>query len=120
MIGATYRSKAAQAVLGPAHSDLIPAVLWSGWLNAAGTLIAMTGLSVDHAEFGPTAGGGVTNLVLLDCGVAGVGWSIAAVGLFDAATGGDLIVSADLTEVATPAEDDVLAFGWGMLVFQVA
>ena len=120
MIGTTYRSLAAQAVLGPTHSDLIPSVLWSGWLDAAGTLIAMTGLSVDHAEFGPTAGGGVTNLVLLDCGVAGVGWSISAFGLFDAATGGDLVVSADLAAVATPAEDDVLAFGWGMLAFQVA
>ena len=119
MIGTAYRLKAAQAVLGPAHSDLIPAVLWSGWLDAAGTLIAMTGLSVDHAEFGPTAGG-VTNLVMLDCGVAGVGWEIAAFGLFDAATGGDLVVSANLSVVATPAEDDMLTFGWGMLVFQVA
>ena len=119
MIGTTYRSKAAQAVLGPAHSDLIPSVLWSGWLNAAGTLIAMTGLSVDHTAFGP-ATDGVTNTAVLDCGVAGAGWSISAVGLFDAAADGDLIVSADLAAVATPAEDDVLAFGPGLLVFQVA
>jgi len=118
MIGTTYRSKAAQAVLGPAHSDLIPVVLWSGWLNAAGTLIAMTGLSVAHAAFGP-ATDGVTNTAMLDCGVAGVGWSIAAVGLFDAADG-DLVVSAALPAVLTPAEGDPLLFAAGGLVFQVA
>lgn len=119
MIGTAYRSLAAQAVLGHAHSDLIPVVLWSGWLDAAGTLIAMTGLSVDHAAFGP-ATNGVTNTTTLDCGVAGVGWSIAALGLFDAAADGDLIVSADLATVATPAEDVALILGPGLLVFQVA
>jgi len=118
MIGTTYRSKAAQAVLGPAHSDLIPVVLWSGWLNAAGTLIAMTGLSVAHAAFGPTAGG-VTNIATLDCGVAGTGWAIAGLGLFDAADG-DLIVSAALPSVLEPDAETPLVIPAGDLVFQVA
>jgi hypothetical protein len=118
MIGSTYRSKAAQAVLGPSHSGLIPEVLWTGWLDATGTLVAMTGLTVAHSLFGP-ATNGVTNTATVDCGVAGTGWSIKALGLFDAAAG-VLIVAADLPAVLTPALNDALVFEPGNLLFVVA
>lgn len=118
MIGPTYQSIAAQAVLGPSHSALIPSVLWSGWLDATGTLVAMTGLTVSHDLFGP-ATGGVENTALVDCGVAGAGWTIAAVGLFESPVGG-LIVSADLPAPVSPTEGDPLVFEAGALVFQVA
>lgn len=119
MIGQAYRSRAAQAVLGPSRSELIPAVLWTGWLDASGGLIAMTGLSLTHAVFGP-AGNGVANTAPLDCGVAGDGWEVAALGLFDAAADGDLIASATLTDPVSPDEGDPLVFDVGALTFTVS
>lgn len=119
MIGPTYQSAAAQAVLGPSHSALIPSVLWSGWLDATGTLVAMTGLTVSHDVFG-AATGGVTNTALVDCGVAGTGWTIAKLGLFDAAASGALVASADLPAALSPAAGDPLVFDIGGLTFQVA
>lgn len=118
MIGPTWRSRAVQAVLGPSRSPLVPAILWTGWLDADGDLIAMTGLSVTHTAFGPS-GDGVANIAPIDAGVAGTGWTIHAVGLFDAASGGNLIVSADLTTPASPDEDDPLVFAAGDLTFTV-
>jgi len=119
MIGPAYRSRAAQAVLGPSRSELIPAVLWTGWLNAAGDVVAMTGMSLTHAVFGP-AGDGVANIVPLDCGVAATGWEIAAIGLFDAAADGTLIASATLTDPVIPDEGDPLVFDVGALTFTVS
>lgn len=118
MIGPAYRSLAVQAVLGPAHSQVIPDVLWTGWLDGAGDLVAMTGLTVSHDVFGPTADG-VTNAVPIDCGLAGAGWTIAALGLFDAAAG-DLIASAAFAAPITPAEDDELVFAPTGLTFEVS
>lgn len=118
MIGPVYRSAAVQALLGPAHSPVIPTALWTGWLDGAGALIAMTGLSVEHDVWGP-AGDGVTNTQPLDCGVAGTGWEIHALGLFDAEAGA-LVVSADLAVPLTPADGDPLVFAAGGLTFQVS
>lgn len=117
-VGAAYRSKAAQAVLGPYRSSLIPATLWTGWLDATGALIAMTGMSVAHGAFGPVANG-VANTAVIDSGVAGTGWTIHAVGLFDAATGGALVISADLPAPLSPTSGDPLAIDAGSLVFTV-
>lgn len=117
MIGPSWRSRAVQALLGPNRSPLVPAQLWTGWLDASGQLIAMTGLPMSHDSFGP-ADDGVTNTVMVDCGVAGAGWAIAGVGLFDAA-GGDLLVSAVLSAVVTPDEGEPLTFDPGALSFQV-
>lgn len=117
MIGPTWRSRAVQAVLGPYRSQLVPAQLWSGWLDADGDLIAMTGLPVAHEAFGPS-GDGVANTTMIDCGVAGAGWVIAAVGLYDAATGGALVVSATVS--ATPDEGEPLVFEPGALTFVIA
>ena len=117
MIGPAWRSRAVQAVLGPNRSPLVPQ-LWSGWLDSDGALIAMTGLPVAHEAFGPSDDG-VANTVLVDCGVAGAGWVIAGVGLFDAETGGSLVVSAQLSAPNTPAEGDELTFAPGALKFVV-
>lgn len=119
MIGASYASRAAQAVLGPYRSQLIPATLWVGWLDDTGDLIAMSGTSVPQDVFGPS-GDGVANVTAIDAGVAGAGWTIHSVGLFDAPTGGDLVVSADLPAPVSPDEDDPLVFGAGGLTFEVA
>lgn len=118
MIGALWRSRAVQAVLGPSRSALVPAVLWTGWLDSDGDLIAMTGLSVTHTAFGPS-GDGVTNTTAIDCGVAEAGWEIAALGLFDAAAGA-LIVSADLGTPVTTTDGQELTIAPGALTFAVA
>lgn len=118
-LGAAYRSKAVQAVLGPNHSPLIPAVLHVGWLTSTGALIAMSGMSITHDVFGETTDG-VVNTSLIDGGVAGTGWTIAAVGLFDAAASGALVASATLSTPATPAAGDPLSFDAGNLAFTAA
>jgi len=119
MIGPTYRSKAAQAVLGPSRSALIPSRLWLGWLDASGTLIAMSGMAVAQTVFGP-ATDGVTNVSDIDAGVAGSGWTIASVGLFDASTSGALVAAADLPATASPSTGDTLVIEAGALTFTVA
>jgi len=118
MIGDLYKSKAIQAVIGPAHSNVIPEVLWGGFLDGSGALIAMTGIRVRHDAF-TTATDGVTNSVRLDCGVAGTGWTIAGFALFDAASGGAIVLSASVTSVS-PAVDEPLAFAPGGLTFTYA
>lgn len=122
-IGAGYLSVAAQAILGPSHSDLVPSVLWLGWLDDAGALIATTGTSVTHAVFGP-ATDGVTTLVELDAGVAGDGWHIAALALLDAATDGQVIISAGLVDtsgdptIISPDVDTPLSLEPGAVTFR--
>ncbi|WP_169165091.1 hypothetical protein [Cellulomonas taurus] len=118
MIGPSWRSRAVQALLGPNRSPLVPAQLWTGWLDASGQLIAMSGLPVSHEAFGPVSDG-VANTTPLDCGVAGEGWAIAGVGLFDAADGA-LLVAATLSSVVTPDEGDPLTFDPGALTFRVS
>lgn len=119
MIGPEYRSRAAQAVLGPSRSALIPSVLWVGWLNGSGDLIAMSGTSVPQTIFGPS-GDGVTNVADIDAGVAGTGWTIAGVGLYDSATAGDVVATADLPAPVSPPAGDTLVIATGDLVFTVA
>lgn len=120
MIGEAYRSRAVQAVLGPSRSPLIPSVLWLGWLDADGSLIAMPGVRVPHEAWGPS-GDGVTNLVLIDAGSAEAGWgTLHGAGLFDADTDGALVVAATLAAPVTPAEDDPLVFEPGALTFEVS
>lgn len=116
MIGSAYTSKAIQAMLGPAHSSVIPDVLWVGLLDATETLIAMTGLTVSHDDFGPVTDG-VANTTVIDCGVAGASWSIAYVALFDAASGGDVIARAAVSPAVEPTDGDTLAIPAGDLVF---
>ena len=115
MIGPEYTSRSVQAVLGPYRSQLIPSVLWIGWLHE-GSLVDMAGTSVTHDVFGPSDAG-VANTDTVDGGVAGAGWTIDAVGLFDAADG-DLVVSAQIGEL-TPSEGDALFFAPGDLTFEV-
>ena len=121
MIGATWRSKATQALLGPDRSPLVPSTLWVGYLDSTGALIAMSGTTAAASGFEPL-GDGVTNSGGLDCGASGTGWHIAAVGLFDAAAG-DLVVSAALVDEAgtpttvSPTAGDPISFAAGALVF---
>jgi len=117
MIGSSYRSKAAQAVLGPAHSPVIPAVLWTGWLGPTGVLVGMTGMTVEHAVFTPSVDG-VTNMSIIDCGVAGAGWIIHTLGIFDGAAGA-LIAAAYLPADVSPAAGDPLSVDVGGLTFTV-
>lgn len=118
MIGTAYQSKATQAVLGPYRSQLIPAVLYLGWLDAAGALIAMTDTSTTHDVFTPNATG-VTTTDTIDAGTAGTGWTIHAVGLFDGPTG-DLIADATLATPLSPAAGAPLSITAGALTFSVA
>lgn len=115
-VGPAWRSRAAQALLGPDRSPLVPSTLWVGWLDASDALIAMTGTSYPTSAFGPF-GDGVANTAVLDGGVAVDGWpSIAAVALYDA-PGGDVVVAAVLPAPVSPAADEPLSFPVGSLAF---
>lgn len=115
-LGPAWRSRAVQCLLGPDRSALAPAVLWVGWLDEAGDLVAMSGTSVPASAF-VAAGDGVTNAAALDCGAAGAGWTIAGVGLFDAASGGELVVSAAHADPVSPAQGASLGYAAGALTF---
>jgi hypothetical protein len=118
-VGNTYASRATQAVLGPARSTLIPGRLHVGWLDVDGDLIAMSGRSVPQSIFTPVTGG-VANVSTIDAGVAGFDWpAIHAIGLYDAASDGALVLSADLTAPVTPVGGATLTVAAGKLVFQV-
>lgn len=119
MIGSDFRSVAVQAVLGPFHAEVIPSVLWAGWLDAAGDLVAMSGERVDHAQFGPILDG-VANTTALDLGVAGTGWTVHGVGLFADEGGTQLLVSAELDSPVSPTLGDPLVFDAGDLAFTIA
>lgn len=118
MIGANYKSKAVQAVLGDGHSAVIPENLWGGWLDNLDALIAMTGLTVPHAAFTETTDG-VINSAVIDAGVAGVGWNPYSFALYDAASGGDIVLVAAVTPF-TPTDGDALVFPIGSLTFTIA
>ena len=68
-IAPAYRSIAVQAILGPARSTLMPSVLWLGWLDDEGELVAMSGATISHEAFIPTDGG-VENVDPIDGGLA--------------------------------------------------
>jgi hypothetical protein len=118
MFSPEYRSIAMQSILGPAHSTLIPSVLWLGYLDAAGNLIAMVETPISHDSFGPNEDG-VENIDPIDGGTAGESWVIDAVGLFADAEGTELIVSAELDLPAEPEEDEEITFDVGDLQFYI-
>ncbi len=117
-IAPAFRSTAVQAILGPARSGLVPSTLYVGWLDSSGDLIAMSGTTVSHDDFGP-ADNGVQNSVPLDCGVAGSGWNIHAVALFADAAGGALLMWAELDAPLTPDASAPLGFDIGDLRFTI-
>lgn len=117
-VGPSYTSRAAQAILGPAHSMVIPEVLWGGWLDADGELIAMTGLPVAHDDFGP-ASNAVVNSVTVDAGLAPA-VTPTRFGLFDAASGGDLVIYAEISFDEPPVEDEPQSFAPGTLAFVIS
>lgn len=112
-----FKAKRIAAVVGPAHSPLIPDALWIGWIDAAGNLVAMSSRTAPHAAF-EVVGDTVTNTATIDAGVAPAAPStITAMGLFDAPTGGDLVVPLiPVTFSAAVAEGDALVFAPGALV----
>lgn len=118
MIGEAWRSRAVQALLGPARSSLVPSRLHVGWLDSEGDLIAMSGTSVLSAAF-EASGDGVVNTTSIDAGVAGSGWVIAGVGLFDAPSGGDVVLSASTSGPVEPDEGAPLSIAAGALAFTV-
>lgn len=115
MIGAAFKSRAIQAVLGPAHSARIPENLWVGWLNGSLGVLSMTGGRVPHSAFGPVANG-VANTAIIDGGLCPATVP-TYFGLFNAKSGGDLIAYAAATFASAPSEDDVLTCSPGQLVF---
>lgn len=118
MIGPQYRQKAAQAVFGSARSQLIPAVLWLGWLNGDGVELTTSRVRVDNTDavFGPSREG-VTNVSPIDAGT--VTGTVAALGLWDAPTGGAMVISANLLTPVISSEDEPLVIGVAGLVFEV-
>lgn len=112
-----FKAKRIAAVIGPAHSPLIPDALWMGWLDSAGDLVAMAARTAPHAAF-EIVGDTVTNTAAIDAGLAPAAPStITAVGLFDAPADGMLVVPAiPVTFTDTVVEGDALAFAPGALV----
>ena len=118
MLGESYTTKAVRAVLGPARSSLFPSRLHIGWLDSEGDLIAMSGMSVSSSAF-TEIGGGVANTSAVDAGVAGTSWTIHGVGLYDAPSGGALVLAASTSAPVTPAAGDAIIIPAGGLVFTV-
>lgn len=115
MIGDAYRSAAIQAVIGPAHSSVIPDVLWGAWLDGTLTLLAMTGTTVSHDDFSES-GEGVANSVAVDGGVC-PSTVPSYFGIYDAATSGVLVAYAPVTFATAPSAGDPLEAAVGELVF---
>lgn len=115
MIGDAYKSAAIQAVIGPAHSSVIPDVLWGAWLDAGKALIEMTGNNVSHDDFGES-GDGVANTAVVDAGLypaSAPSWFA----VYDAATSGAIVALAPVTFDTTPPEDGPITFAPGELNF---
>lgn len=115
MIGATYQALAIQAVLGPARSELIPAVLHGAWLDGSKVVLSMTGNTVSHEIFGETATG-VTNISDIDAGLAPAS-TPAFFALMDAAGGGAIVAAAAVTFNVAPTPGDPLTIEVGVLAF---
>lgn len=120
MLSPTYRQRAARAVFGSARSELIPAVLWLGWLNGT-TEVTTERVKVPNTDavFGPS-GDGVTNIVPIDAGVADVALTLTAVGLYDSKAGGTLLIAAPLPNAVTVAIGGALIVDTAGLVLTVA
>lgn len=120
MISPTYRQRAARAVFGSARSELIPAVLWLGWLNGA-VEVTTERVRVPNTDavFGPS-GDGVTNIAPIDAGVATGAWTITAVALYDAPSGGTLVIAAPLPAPVTVSADEPLTVNTSGLMLTVA
>lgn len=114
MIGSTFQGSAVGAVIGPAHSSLIPDVMWGGWLDSGLVLLGMTGATVSHDAF-DVVGTGVENIALIDAGDLPAG-TIAHFGLFDDAAGTNVIAYAAVDLTGLSAGDPV-AFDAGALTF---
>lgn len=119
-IGSTYTSAAMQAIIGPNHAATIPDVLWGGWLDTAGDVVAMTHLPVPHSSFGPVANG-VENTSSIDAGVLPAGVPPLYFGLFDAETGGALVAFCTVTydTVTPPSPGDPMQFPDAALAFVI-
>jgi len=120
MISPAYRQRAARALFGSARSTLIPATLWLGWIGTSGSEVTTTRTRVPNtdATFG-ASGAGVTNVAPIDAGVAEGAWFLRSVGFWDAATGGTLVVTADLPAARSVAEDEPLVIATGALTLEV-
>lgn len=101
-VGPAYAATVAQSILGPYRAPGFPDTMWGGWLDSDGNLLAMTGVEVPHSAFSPTASG-VTNIAAIDAGLMPAGGP-TRFGLFDAESGGDLIIYCEASFDETPAE----------------
>lgn len=115
MIGTAYQALAVQAVLGPARSELIPAVLHGAWLDGSKAVLSMTGNTVSHEVFGETATG-VANMSAIDAGLAPAS-TPAFFALMDAASGGKVVAYAPVTFDVPPTPGEPKTIPVGVLAF---
>ena len=120
MLSSAYRQRAARAVFGSARSELIPAVLWLGWLNDAGEEVTSDRVRVDNTDavFGPS-GDGVTNIKPIDAGTAQSTALVIELAFYDAPTGGTLIITAP-TPATEVGMDDTLTIPVAGLTLAIA
>ena len=115
MLSNAYRQKAARALFGSTRSEVMPAVLWLGWLDSTGEVTTeRVRVPNTDAVFTPS-GDGVANLAPIDAGVATGAWTLTAAGLWDAATGGVLVITMPLPTPVTVSVNDLLAVPAGGL-----
>lgn len=106
-IGPEYRSAAILALIGPNHSNEIPANLWIGWIDGDGEVVAMSGMLAPRSTWEEDGEGGVTNTAELDCGSAAEDMSsVVELGLFDAEEDGDLVYKFAVTFATALEEGD--------------
>lgn len=126
MIGPEYAVVAARALLGDTRGDEVPAVVWLALLEDETEVGARTAVANTDAVWGE-ADGGATNIAPIDCGVADDSYLIDQIALFDAETGGDLMLSGALVDPVTGdpepvavAEADALVIDVGGFVVAVS
>ena len=121
MISEAYKSRAVQAVLGPEKSGLFPDTLWLGFLNTSGNELPGDRVSVPNDDtLWEATTDGMTTTVDIDGGLAPATWIVGRIGLFDAETEGDLVVTATLVSPVTVQEGQELTVPAGDLTFRIA
>lgn len=115
-IGASYRGKAVAAVLGPDRSTLFPSRLYLSAATAGG--VELTDRVRVDASAWQIVGDGVANTSALDAGEVAVSGTVARLRLWDAASGGSVVLEATVPPV-TVAVGDLIAVAVGDLTFEV-
>jgi hypothetical protein len=96
-VGTAYKKHVPGSVAGPDHGSLFPDVLYVAALNNAGVVLYTHTVAVNSSVFSTILTGGATegvsNGTAIEMGVPGAGVVVYGAGFYDAASGGNLVIS---------------------------